>query len=204
MFRRRSGLHSRDLILFTAAVVACWSVPACSGGGSTAVVIPPGLSAAFVESGTSAVPNLVRLTGQSSGTNLALEARVSGPTSSSDLYSFAFDLVLSDATTVELVSGSASYGTALAPLGTEHVQVIATQNANRITIGVSKVGATNGNGIASGDAAVVRLMLRPLGPGSTTVHLAGSPPHDPAALDSTGQAIPTIQFDSQVARIVVN
>ena len=60
-------------------------------------VIPEGITGLFTGSGTASAPNLVRLRGDAVGEDiLMVEVVLGGPTTSDDLYAYAFDLQLSD------------------------------------------------------------------------------------------------------------
>ena len=172
--------------------------------------MPPGLVAAFAASGTASAADRVRLGGNStSGDMVTFEVAVAGPTTSSDLYSLAFDLLLSDATVAEYVDGAAVFGTALT-LGSGQGQVLAvSQSGDRVVVGVSKTGGGpgSGNGIGASEEIVVSLTFRVLRAGATGVAIVGSPSNPqnptaaPAALDSTGAVINTMVFDAASATI---
>jgi len=174
-----------------------------SGGGSDGGVLPVGLAALFTESGTVGAPNLIRLNGSPTGDLVEVEVAIGGPTSSTDLYSFAFDLVLGDSGVAEFVGGSASVGTALTTETGQSLQVLAMQQGARITVGVTKLGGGSGNRVSeSGDATVVNLVFRLLRPGATTLTIEGSSGNDPAAIDSGGRAIDSVEFDAVSATLV--
>ena len=67
----------------------------------------------FSGSGTAAGADRARLTGIASGELVEINLVIGGPTTSDDLYSFAFDLVMSAPDVFELVPGSAALGPAL-------------------------------------------------------------------------------------------
>ncbi|MCP3981206.1 MAG: hypothetical protein GY716_18050 [bacterium] len=192
---------NRILVLGLAVVLA--SATGC-GGSSSGGVIASGLTASFTESGTAAGANTVRLTGTPDGDTVTVQLTIGGPTTSADLYSFAFDLVIGDETVAEYVNGSASFGGALTLAGGQSSQALAGQTGDHITLGVSKVGGGTGNGVAAGEEIVVTLDLRLLKEGTTTLTIAGSPPNDPAALDSTGSDVGTVVFDAAAATLIAN
>lgn len=170
---------------------------ACGGGSdSPGGTITPGVSAAFQGSGTAATADLVRLVGgASSGDLVTIDVALSGPTASADIYSFAFDLVLSDSAVARYESGSATAGGALETQSGQAISVLATQQGNRVVVGVTKTGGGLGNGIASGETAIVSLVFRVLRSGTTGLRIEGAPTESPEALDSAGVTLPSIQFD---------
>ena len=148
----------------------------------------------------------MRLTGGAERQDLlTIEVSISGPTASGDLYAFAFDLLLSDPEVAEYVPGSAACGDALVLIGGQTCEALAAQTGDRVTVGVTKLGAGPGNGVTGQDVAIVLLDFRVLEPGTTDVTMTGSPPaDDPAAIDSTptpitGEDAPL--FDTAAARI---
>ncbi len=177
----------------------------CGGGGGDGAVA--GLTASFAESGTPAAPNRVRLTRVSSGGELmTLEAALGGTTTSSDLYSFAFDLVLSDPTVVQYVPNSVQIGTVLTPSGGQTLAVEAVQSGGRIIVGVTKLGGGAGNGVSASEASIVRLTLKVLKVGTSMISFSGSispsnPTGQPVALDSSGVPIGSVIFDPTPAAI---
>jgi len=196
----RSPFHVAlfGLVLAGAGAFGC-------GGGDEGVV--PGLTATFTPSGTPSSQNLVRLTRvSSSGVLMILEASLGGPTTSSDLYSFAFDLVLSDPTVVQYVPGSVEAGTALTPTGGQSVAVEAAQSGDRVILGVTKLGGGAGNGVGASGASVIRWTLKVLKIGTSTISFSGSvtpsnPTGQPVALDSGGVPISSITFDESAATL---
>lgn len=170
----------------------------CGGGGGGGT-IAPGLSASFVPSGTAAANDLVRLrAGAAAGDVLDIEVALGGPTTSSDLYSVAFDLVIADPTVVRLEHATA--GGALIVSGGQTRNVQASMSGNHVVVGVSKFGGGAGNGISAGEAVVVTLTVKLLKAGTTTLTFAGppggGPSSGPAALDSAGQVVPSVRFDA--------
>ena len=167
-------------------------------------MMPAPIVASFSGSGTASAPDVVRLTGSPSGNTVVVRVVVGGPTTSSDLYSFAFDLVLGDASVATYVAGSAAFGTALTLSGGQTSAVEATLQGNRVVVGVTKQqGVSNsgaGNGVPS-EQTVVSLTFRLLKAGSTTLTIEGAPGGSPACLDSSGAAIPSIVFDAAPATL---
>jgi hypothetical protein len=179
----------------------------CGGDDGGGGVVPTNLVASVVPSGTAAAPNLVRLRASSvSGDTAVLEVVLGGPTTSSDVYAFAFDLVLSNPAIAAYVAGSAAAGTALVPTGGQSITVQAVQTGNRVVVGITKVGGGAGNGVGAAEPAIVRLSFRVLAAGATQVTFSGSvapqnPTGAPAALDSNVAIVPTIAFDGVAAAI---
>jgi hypothetical protein len=189
------------LLALLAATLACGG----DGGGGG---MQPGVSASFTASATAAAPDLARLrAGAAAGDTVTVEVALSGPTTSGDIFSFAFDLVLSDASVARYVAGSAAIGDALVPAGAQTRDAFASQNGNRVIVSATKLGGGAGNAVAAGEHVVVSLVFRLLRAGSTTVTFAGStspqdPTNDPAALDSTGAVIPSVVFDAAAGTLV--
>lgn len=181
-------------------------VVALGCGGGSDVTTPP---AVFYGSTTAMSPDGVRLIGSGAGRSTVLVRVVlGGPTTSSDLYGFAFDLVLGDPTAAQYVPGSARFGDALETDGAQGRSVLASQVGDRVVIGISKTGGGSGNGLAgSGESIVLSLEFDVPNRGMTTLGFAGSPNNpvnptgDPAALDSTGALVPSIRFDVEPALI---
>jgi hypothetical protein len=160
------------------------------------------LSGAFCSTTTSPVPNLIRLRvrGYRDFNILTLAVTLEGPTTSTDIYSFAFDLVLSDPSIAHYV-GPATLGTALDIGSGQGSDVEVTQTGDRIVVGVTKTGGGTGNGVAGGEATIVSMVLQVLKEGTTSISFEGSPSNpiyptaDPAGLDSSGVVIESITFD---------
>lgn len=171
------------------------------GGGVTPLPMPNPIAASFAESGTAASPDQVRLRGTAVGTDVVVDVVIAGATTSSDLYSFAFDLVLSDASVATYVAGSATFGSALTLGAGQTGEALASQGGSRITVGVSKVGGGAGNGVGATEEVVASLRFRVLKREMTTLTIEGSPPNPPAALDSTGAVIASVVFDAAAAAI---
>ena len=189
------------LVSIAAMVVAPLALPGCGGGGGgDGGMMPAPIVASFSGSGTASAPDVVRLTGSPSGNTVVVRVVVGGPTTSSDLYSFAFDLVLGDASVATYVAGSAAFGTALTLSGGQTSAVEATLQGNRVVVGVTKLGGGSGNAVAT-EQTVVSLTFRLLKAGSTTLTIEGAPGGSPACLDSAGVAIPSIVFDAAPATL---
>lgn len=198
--RRETRMPSMVTVLLLLATLA---TGCSSGGGADLGVLPAGLSASFADSGTAAAPDVVRISGNPTDDLVNVEVRIGGPTTSADFYSFAFDLMLGDSTVAEYVAGSASAGTALTTDGGQALQVLATRQGDRITIGVTKLGGGTGNAITgTGESTVVELVFRLLRAGTTTLTIEGSPGTDPAALDSGGNEIDSVTFDPVAATLL--
>jgi hypothetical protein len=166
-------------------------------------VVGGGLQASFTGSGTSPVANLVYLRGGTvSGDTVTVEVVIVGPTTSQDLYSFVFDLVLGDPTVAAYQPGTAVFGTALT-IGAGQGQLVqAVQNGDRVVCGVTKTGGGAGNGVGNLQATTLSLVFTALKSGTTTLTLAGPPNGtDPEALDSNGAEIGSITFDTTAAHI---
>ncbi len=183
--------------LRAATVAALLAVQAmgvgCDGGngGGGGIVAPPGIVAGFTPTSTPATANLVRLaSADASGDVVVVAVSIGGPTTSQDISSFSFDLVLSDPTMADyLEDRGATAGDALAPSAGQTVELLAAQVGNRVIVGVSKLPAAPGNGVGAGEAVVVRIPFRLLRRGETTLRFDNA-----AAEDSSGG--PTgIQFD---------
>jgi hypothetical protein len=183
------------------ATLAIVTVLAGCGGGDDPDPVPTGVVASFSGSGTAAQDNQVRLVGgATSGDTVTVEVAC-GETDSLDVYGFAFDLVLSDPSVAEYVSGSVEAGGAFSG----NVIAVAEQNNDRIVIGVSQTDQT-GDAIAGPESIVVRLSLKVLKTGTTEISFEGStgsnPTSDPSAVDSGGTPIGTIVFDAVPATVI--
>lgn len=181
------------LLSATVLVATVWPMTGCGGGND---VVGSEIAASFTASGTDSTPGLVRLRGGSTaGDRVTVEVAIGGPTATTDLYSFAFDLVLSDPTVAQYVNGTAVFGSALT-IGTgQDRAVLVSQSGGRVVVGVSKTGGGpgSGNGVAVTEAVIVSLNFQVLKRGTTRVTFGGSP--NPAALDSTGAVIGSVGFD---------
>ncbi len=168
---------------------------------------PPPLDAFFQASGTSATPNLVRLVGTDLGAGrVRLDVVIDGPTINTDLYGFAFDLVLGDSSVARGPS-SAVIGDALSTVGCQGSRAFANSSGDRIVVGVSKLGSCPGNGVSAGEFVIVSVTVLVLKTGLCSITLEGSPTspqypgNDPSAIDSTGSRIDTIVFDPAAASV---
>lgn len=185
------------IVLFAVLALSAAGLFGCGGDGDDNGdrLGPP----AFRPSSATAAPDRVRLTGAPIGDgHLRLDVVIGGPTTSSDLYGFDFNLLLSNPSIVQ-IAGVAT-GNALSG----NAQANAVINGSRIVVGVTKL-APPGNRVTATEATVVTIQLRMLGRGSTTVAFAGTTPStspaDAAALDSAGAEIPSVQFDTGTATI---
>lgn len=167
------------------------------------------LSASFAASPTASAPNLVKLIQKSvSGTNVVVQVVLYGPTTSTDLYSFAFDIGIADPTVAKFVTGSAVAGGALQATGGQTVTAIADLGTtggggvdnSLVVVGVTKTGGGLGNGVAGASAVIVELTFQALKGGSTALTITGSP--SPEALDHNGATIGTINFDAAAATMM--
>jgi len=183
------------------ALFLALSLVALSCGSSGGPPLMTMIEASFTPGGTAASADNVRLVGSAAGNRVIIDIVISGPTTSGDLYSFAFDLVLGDANIASYLGGSVIFGSALTIGATQQAQVLANQNGNRVAIGVTKLGGGSGNGIGGSAETIVTLAFEVLQRGMTTITIAGSPPNAPAALDSTGAIVNSVQFDPIAAVI---
>lgn len=193
-----------------AIVVLFFLLPGC-GGGSSGDPTQPAFTAQFTPSGTPAAANLVRMTQAVVDRDLVrINIAIGGPTTSSDLYSFAFDLVLSDASVAAYVPGTAQAGTALQPSGGQSITVLANPDSsrpNRVVVGVTKIGGGAGNGVGGGEPTVVSLVFRLLRRDGTSIAFGGSsviptdPKFNPVALNSSNAVIASVDFDTVPVRL---
>lgn len=192
-------------IALAALAAALVLVAGCDGGGGGGGGAPP-VSAAFAASATSPAPNVVRITGRPTDANtVAIDVVIDGPTTSSGLYAFAFDIELSNPAVARYVSGSADFGDALTLAAGQGESVLVSQSGNRVIVGVSKTGGGAGNGV-TGTRIVVSLVFDVIGTGTTNLVFRGSsdpgnPTAGPAALDAQGAVIGSVVFDADAARI---
>ncbi len=184
--------------------VGCGGGSSGGGGGTT----PDPIAAAFAGSGTARTANLVRMTGQAATSDrVRVDVVIGGPTTSSDIYSFAFDIIIGNTAIAEYVGASASAGDALTTSGGQSIQTLVSQEGNRVVVGVTKSGGGAGNGIADAEPTVVSLVFRIKAKGVSTLTFDGSPTNpqhisaEPSALDSVGNRIDSITFDGSSARI---
>ena len=192
----------RRVCYSVAALLFLCAVGCSSSGGGGGGVVATGIGASFTASGTASSPDGVRLTGIASDDMVILDVVISGQTTSTDLYSFAFDLLLGDPTVVELIGGSVDFGTALTLSGGQTGEALATLNGDRITVGVSKLGGGGGNELGATEETIVSMTFRVVKQGATSVEITGSSPNNPTALDSIGAVINSVNFDAAAATIV--
>jgi hypothetical protein len=170
---------------------------ACGGDNNSGTNTVDPIQAAIHPNGTQSTPDLVRLTGTAAGDEAVISVVIGGATTSDDLYAFAFDLLIGNTGVLTYVNGSAVFGNALTLEAGENGEVLAVQNGDRVTVGVSKLGSASGNAVPAGEATVVSLRFRVLRRDQvSTVAITGFAPNDPTALDSTGTAIDSIIFDA--------
>lgn len=185
----------RRIFLFMAVGAVALAGFGCGGGGDSS-----SFSSSFAPSGTASTANLVKLVPKgSSGNLLVVQAIIYGPTTSTDLYSFAFDVVIGDPTVLSFSPNSAAAGTSLTVTGGQTISAIAaasTADPTHIVVGVSKLGGGAGNQVSGASAAVVDLSFGFLRQGSSTLRIAASPA--PAVLDSNAPpaVIGSITFDT--------
>jgi hypothetical protein len=106
------------------------------------------------------------------------------------------------------VNGSVLVGDALDSGAGQSLNAQAFQSGNRVIVGVTKLGGGSGNAVPAGEEVIVRLSFRAGSVGTTTLTFSGAvspqnPGGGPAALDSTGALVPSVQFDTAVASIMV-
>lgn len=195
MRHKLATVSTRAFILVTLATAALFGV-GCGGGGDSS-----SFSSSFTPSGTPQVANRIKLVQKgASGNLLVVSAIIYGPTTSTDLYSFSFDVVIGDPTVLSFSPNSAVAGPALTVSGGQTVSAIAAPagaDPTHIVVGVSKVGGGAGNQVTGTSAIVVDLSFGFLKAGTSTLAIASSPA--PAVLDSTlpnGAVIGSITFDT--------
>jgi hypothetical protein len=197
--------------MYRKVTLSCWILLVClcavscgggngNGGGDNGGGIQP-IAARFTSSGTVPSPNTVRLNGSAMGNRVLLDVMIGGPTTSDDIYSFAFDIVLSNANVAQYQIGSVSCGSALTLGSGQQCEALASQQGNRVVIGVSKLGGGSGNRVSDPEETVVSLQLQVLQRAGTRLSIEGSLPNPPAVIDSAGFVIGTIRFDVADAMI---
>ncbi len=196
------------LTTFVALLAAALLATGCGGGNSGPGGSPNPVRAFFRASGSATTPNFVRLKGRVvTDKRVIVDVVMGGASTNQDLYSFAFDIIISNTTVAEFVPGSGSFGTVLTLTGSQGSSVQAAQVGRRVIIGVTKTGGGSGNGIGAGEPAIVSLSFRILAKGTATLSFAGSPANpqnptnDPAALDSAVQVVSSVRFDAALASI---
>lgn len=192
MSLRLATVSRRAFILITLAAVAVFGI-GCGGGDNSS-----SFSSSFTPSGTPQAANVIKLVPKgASGNLLVVSAIIYGPTTSTDLYSFSFDVVISDPTVLAFSPNSAAAGSALTVSGGQSLSAIAApagSDPTHIVVGVSKLGGGAGNQVTGTSAAVVDLAFGFLKPGSSALSIAASP--SPAVTDSNGAVIGSITFDA--------
>jgi hypothetical protein len=206
--RRASAARPDAPRVLALAALTLLAAVGCNGDDDGGVV-DPGVVASFVPSATVAAPNLVRMrAGSASDDLVTVQVVLAGPTTSNDIYSFAFDLLLSDPSVARYEAGSAVVGGALVPSLGQGTFVQAASSGTRVVVGVTKTGGGAGNAVASGEPIVVSLTFRLLDEGTSTISFAGSPSNPqnptatPAALDSSGNVIGSITFDTLAGTLI--
>jgi hypothetical protein len=155
----------------------------------------------FYSSGTASQPDQVRMvSGGVSGDVVTVQVKITGPTTSSNLDAFSFDLLLSDPTVADYVDGSASAGAALDPEGTSQIDVHVIHDQQRVSIAVGTGGGSAGTGISAGSATIVSLRYRILKKGTSALQFAPDP--SPMALNGAGVPVSSVTFDAAPSAIV--
>jgi hypothetical protein len=179
---------------FVAASIIAFSFFGYGCGGSNS----PSFSAQFTASATPVVADLIKLVPQAaSGARVVVQAVIYGPTTSLDMYSFAFDVKIGDPTVLKFVPNSAVAGNALTASATQTIQVEAgpdQSDSSHIVVGVTKIGGGPGNGVAGASSIIVSLAFDVIKQGTSTLAIAAAPV--PSVLDQNGVAIGAITFDS--------
>ncbi len=192
MSARLATLSRRSFIFATIAAFAAFGY-GCGGSSNSS-----SFSASFTQSATASTPNLIKLVPKGSSSNtLVVDVVIYGPTTSVDLYSFSFDVVIGDPTVLGPVPNSATAGTALTVTGGQTIQALAAPDSSdpsHIVVGVTKVGGGAGNGVAGSSAVVVELAFGFLRAGTSTLAIATTP--TPTVTDHNGTVIGAIAFDS--------
>jgi hypothetical protein len=126
-----------------------------------------------------------------------------GPSTSADIYAWAFDVVISNPNVVEFVAGSAQMGTTLTTCPGQNLALQASQQTaggvTSVVVGLSKLGTCAGNGVPAGSHVVVSLTFRVKTTGSSSLTFGG--PGGPRALDSNLAPIGSIEFDTGAATL---
>lgn len=181
------------------------TLPSCGGGGGGGTM-PPAITAAFTESATTHAANGVKILGGSaSGSRITLQVAVFGPTTSTDIFSWSFDILIADPTVARYVAGSIQEGNSLTACPGQTIEALAAQTIaqdgkTHVVVGVSKLGACNGNGVAAGQATVATLSFDVLKAGTTALSFATTP-EPPVAADSSDATIGSITFDAAAATL---
>lgn len=175
-------------------------IAGCGSGGGSGDVISPSITASFIPSDTPVSSNLTRLTGSAVGDIVTIQVAIAGPTTSNEIWAFAFDLVLSSTSVASYIDGTVTAGSALHVVAGEQLFTDASQNDTRVTIAVTKVGNATGNGIGPTGEVIVSLDFLVEDRDAVSIAIAGSSPA-PAALDSNLDPIPSVIFDTAPAAI---
>ncbi len=201
------GATGRRIASLAVAGVLALALIGCSG--STGVTAAAPSAPVFTSSGaTLTVDQVVLAGGTASGDTVQVNVKMGGPSTSSDLYSFAFDVIIGDPTVLRFVP-PAAIGNVLtgapAELSVDAVQTTYSPADTRVVVGVTKLGAALGNSLTTGDGTIVTLTFQTLKKGSSTIKLAGAYPDTTsvtaAALDHTGAKITSVIFDSGAATV---
>ena len=189
---RSQTLASRG---FVVASLAAFSLFGYGCGGSNHYAT---LSGQFTASATPVAVDLIKLVPQAaSGARVVVQAVIYGPTTSLDMYSFAFDVKIGDPTVLKFVPNSAVAGNALIASAVQTIQFEAgpdLSDPSRIVVGVSKFGGGSGNGVAGASSIIVSLAFDVIKQGTSTLAISTAP-HAPTVLDHNGLAIVAITFD---------
>jgi hypothetical protein len=195
--RQTASEHALRPRIFLTILLGLLAAVAC-GSSDGNQVLGPTFSVSFAGSGTAAAPDMVRLTGTSVGDTLFLSVAIGGPTTSDELCSFSFDLVIGDPTVIEYVSAEAGDVLTGDLLNGLSVTPDSLQSDHLLVSAVLPRGS-DCSGVASDEGVIVRLTFRALQEGTSALTLVQ--PWE--AADSTGP-IPSIQFDSASAMVAVN
>lgn len=175
----------------------------CSNDDPATVVVS---GANFTPSATPPAANRVRLTGAAiDDDTVRVNVVINGPTTSSDIYAYAFDLLLSNPPVASYIAGTAVAGDALQPDAAQG-QTVTTQVAQqgaRVVVGVSLTGGTTGHGLPAGQHTILSLDFD-VHSGITGISMVGSPASGaPAALDSSNPpaVLPSVVFDTALSAI---
>ncbi len=203
----RTWISRRILLLLALFAIAAPNIGCGGGGGGNGGTTPSRPSPVWTNSTTAPAPNLVTMTGSVSGDTITVTVNLTGPTTSSDIYGFAFDIIMSSPGILQYVTNSAQAGNALQQGSCPAAPIVNVgQNGQRIVIGVTKQGDCPGNQV-DGTGTVLTFQLKSVGTGSTNLNFTGSPSNpinptdNPTAVDHLGQPIPSITFDTAASRV---
>ena len=189
---RSQTLASRGFVVASLAAFSLFGY-GCGGSNNSAT-----LSGQFTASATPVAVDLIKLVPQAaSGARVVVQAVIYGPTTSLDMYSFAFDVKIGDPTVLKFVPNSAVAGNALIASAGQTIQFEAgpdLSDPSRIVVGVSKFGGGSGNGVAGASSIIVSLAFDVIKQGTSTLAISTAP-HAPAVLDHNGAVIVAITFD---------